>query len=162
MSFVSQSTTVGCPLAVLQDMFEDEDGEWLVPFIRLASLEGRAEADRMHARFGRTAPARDLRKPRAEVQVGGRSVRVDPPGFSVEIRWTAFGYGHELSGFGGRIVAVPLSSGDTLLSIEGGFGQEQSRDFNDRLAERRAAESTLRSFLRLLRAAVEEAHQAVT
>jgi hypothetical protein len=144
-------------------MFEDGHAAWLVPFVRLASLEGLGEADRMNARFRRGAAEAETARPSAEVHLGDRSLRIDPPGFAVELGWRTEGYGDALRRFRGRVSAAPLARGETLLTLEGSFGSASHADMDRRIADRRAGEATLRSILRLLRVAVEEAqhHRAI-
>lgn len=149
VSIVSSSTTVRCDLAVLQEVFDAPTADWLVPFIRIASLAGLADS----------GAARALADPAAErsasVQLGDRSIRIEPAALIVHVQWQTSGYGQTLSRFDGRFTAEVAQTGCTL-TIRGRFGAPDQRDFSERLVSRQAGQGTLRAALDLLRTAVEE------
>ncbi|MBI4730449.1 MAG: SRPBCC family protein [Acidobacteria bacterium] len=156
MTELQESVRVGCPLGVVAEILAHRPGDWLRPFLRIASHEGDAVGTKLRATLGR-APGGPLAMRKAVLVTLGEP-EISEESVVVPVRWEAAGYRALFPVFEGRFLLRPAGDGETEVALSGRYDPPGSvvGDVVDRLVARRAAEVSVRNLLENLRVAVEE------
>jgi hypothetical protein len=155
VGLLAEQIFIGCPPSVLEDLFDQQQADWLLPLLRLAGDEGEAAGLVLFPETPAVGRRQSLlpRSHRVEVGVPKRRAR----SLHIRLRWETTGYWALFDSFEGLLVVRPIE-GQAVVSIEGFFSVDAHIGpiGVPTRAARRAGESAVRGLLGHLRSAVEE------
>ncbi len=154
MATIAERVTMSCVTVDVVDVLTNDPAQWIEPFFKIAAFEGMRAGNELRLSMGMEQALLedhlvliDFDEP--EQILGGAII--------VPFRWRAVGIPALFTTFSGKFVVWSTTAGETTLAVEGVTDGEPEGDEATSAVTQRAASAALRSLVRNLRTAIEEA-----
>jgi hypothetical protein len=154
---IAERVPMSCRAVDAVEILTNDPAQWIAPFFKIASFEGMRAGNELRLSLGMDRAASDdnlvlIDFDEPEQVLGGAVV--------IPFRWRAVGIPALFTTFAGRFVIWSAGESETILAVEGVTDGQRSADEAIATITNHAASAALRSLVRNLRTAIEEASRS--